>query len=218
MFNLKAIAISTLCMFSLNANAYGINIDININFLNDIYNEVNDLLLDIPQDLSGVPQTCTICDNSYEARELADLAAFVHDKVYGADASSYPQAGEGKPWIKVEAGDWKNLRVKLNDNTEVMVSADLSRTQGSNIRRGIPTTITLKIVRRNRSVSYVDLQVELGGESRSSAAARHAVEAAYAAFADVGTWLHNNPYFDTNISYFQFNDGFTCLDCFAEWY
>lgn len=50
------------------------------------------------------------------------------------------------------------------------------------------------------------------------ASAQHAVEAAYAAFADVGTFLHNNPYFDTNISYFQFNDGFNCLDCFAEWY
>ncbi len=65
MFKLKTIAISILCMFSLNANAYGININISFNinsFLEDFQDQMCDLSGTCPRDLSGFVLLCSSCN------------------------------------------------------------------------------------------------------------------------------------------------------------
>jgi len=96
------------------------------------------------------------------------LVAFVHDKIYGADAASFPWAQRSRKWEKLTAYDWKNLVVTLRNGNRVMVSTKLTRSQSSQIRQGRRATITLKIVRANRSVVYKDMHVEPGGVSRAS--------------------------------------------------
>lgn len=62
MSKLKTIAISILCMFSLNANAYGINISFDINsFLEDFQGQMCDFSADCPRDLSGFVLLCRDC-------------------------------------------------------------------------------------------------------------------------------------------------------------
>lgn len=166
MFNLKASLISILIFFSSSASAEPWALT---EWLDDIQNQWQDMFLYYPRDLSAAPQRCTICSDSYSERELADLVAFVHDKVYGADAVSYPWAQQSRKWSKIINSDWEELIVILGDGQErVRVSTELSRAQRTKLLLGQSVTIRLKIIREARSVIYKDMHVEPGGASRAS--------------------------------------------------
>lgn len=166
MFNLKASLISILIFFSSNvaAETWGVT-----EWLNDLQNQWQDMFLDYPRNLSAAPQRCAICSDSYSDKELADLVAFVHDKIYGADAESFPWAQRSRKWSKIINEDWEELIVILADGRErVRVSTELSRAQREKLRVGQSVTIRLKIIREGRSVIYKDLHAEPGGVSRAS--------------------------------------------------
>jgi len=158
----------------------------------------------------------------YPALYSYAAVAIATNEIYGETQKKFPFAQRARPFETIGTHAWRDIGVRMKNGTILRVSSKMDFRTRVDLNRGERTIGTVTVRGANNILVTRQILIQKGVDAPEGvaehASAQRAVEAVYAAFADVGVFAHNNPYFDTNLAYYGVYDGFGCLVCFAEWY